>query len=66
MDFNISKTIAEKLKVNLNIKNVINRNNEMSAMFYSVYGDILGTPTGIKGGIPEQRLSVLIRAEYRL
>jgi iron complex outermembrane receptor protein len=68
MDLNISKIINEKLEMFLDVRNILNRKNEMPSLSYPTLGIINSNyaNTGVNGGIPDPGISVLLRAGYKL
>ena len=70
MDLNISKKITEKFELYLDIKNITNRKNKKPSLYYPIIGCISDDPaqdnTGVKPGIPEAGISILLRAGYKL
>ncbi len=68
MDLNISKIINEKLEMFLDVRNLLNRKNEMPSLYYPSLGNTYPQyeNTGVNGGIPDPGISVLLRAGYKL
>ncbi len=70
MDLNISKKITERFEMFIDIKNITNRENKKPSLYYPIIGYISDDPsqdnTGVKPGIPEAGISILIRAGYKL
>ncbi len=58
MDLNISRTVADRLDLYLDIRNITNRKNYLPSLYYSMLSE--------EDGIPEAGTSVLVRAAYRI
>lgn len=54
MDLNISKIIADKSEIYLDVRNIFNRENKLPSV------------CGVKDGIPESGTSIMLRASYKL